>query len=285
VGRRAQGGDAERVWVVTRHAVADAARDYAWPLLLELLEQHRELINNTRLDGPSLYAPLHQAAHGGAPVEVAVRLIGLGAWRTLRTARGERPVDIAARKGHAHLLEVREPVYAHEAPLAVLARIQVHFHEVIRGRVDELVRENDLRLPELEPLLELPRPHLWFAVPGMYGGFSYTLEAAGATSRLISESWCRVCGGFGPAPHHLGCRQHAGGRGVRLTGCGDRRGDTCSRWQPGRSAPCGLASAGSAALAVDIKQGSIIVHRVPRSSLCPSRRGAATLKPCLTVAR
>jgi len=74
--------------VVTRHAVADAARDYAWPLLLELLEQHRELINNTRLDGPSLYAPLHQAAHGGAPVEVAARLIGLGAWRTLRTARG-----------------------------------------------------------------------------------------------------------------------------------------------------------------------------------------------------
>ena len=65
--------------VASRTAVADAARDYEWPLLLALLEQHPELINNARLDGPSLYAPLHQAAHGGAPVEVAERLIrGLG---------------------------------------------------------------------------------------------------------------------------------------------------------------------------------------------------------------
>ena len=184
-------------WVGTRHAVADAARDYRWLLLLALLKKTPELINTTRVDAPSLYAPLHQAAHGGAPVEVAARLIRLGAWRTLRAARGERPVDIAARKGHAHLLELLQPVYAHEVPLDVLARIQTHFHEVIRGRVERLVREHDLRLPELEPLLELPRPHLWFAVAGMYGGFSYTLEAAGATSRLIAESWCRVCGGSG----------------------------------------------------------------------------------------
>ena len=183
--------------VARRTAVADAARDYDWPRLLELFEQHPEFINTTRLDGPSLYAPLHQAAHGGAPVEVAQHLIDLGAWRTLRTARGEQPVDIAARKGHAHLLQALAPVYSHEVPLDVLARIQLHFHEVIRGRADELVREHDLRLPELEPLLELPQPHLWFEVPGMYGGFSYELEAAGAASRLIAESWCRVCGGSG----------------------------------------------------------------------------------------
>jgi len=33
----------------------------------------------------------------------------------------------------------------------------------------------------LEVLLELDRPELWFAVPGMYGGFSIRLEAAGPT--------------------------------------------------------------------------------------------------------
>ena len=193
--RKAETVKDDRVGI--RHAVADAARDYEWPRLLALLKKYPELIDSTRVDAPSLYAPLHQAAHGGAPIDVAERLIALGAWRSLRTARGERPVDIAARKGHAHLLDVLDPVYVHEVPLDVLERIQVHFHEVIRGRVERLVRENDLRLPELEPLLELPRPHLWFAVPGMYGGFSFALEAAGVSSHLISESWCRVCGGSG----------------------------------------------------------------------------------------
>lgn len=184
-------------WVTKRNAIADASRAYQWQHLLKALTGSPELVNTTRLDGPSLYAPLHQAAHGGAPVEVVERLIALGAWRTLRTARGERPVDIAARKGHSHLLGLLEPVFEHQAPEAVLGRIQVHFHEVIRGRAASMVRENELRLPELEPLLELKRPHMWFAVPGMYGGFCFDLEPAGATSRLISESWCRVCGGSG----------------------------------------------------------------------------------------
>ena len=39
-----------------------------------------------------------------------------------------------------------------------------------------LILEHGLRLPELEPLLELGRPKMWFAVPGMYGGFCYRLE-------------------------------------------------------------------------------------------------------------
>ncbi len=181
----------------TRHAVSDAARDYRWPRLLRLLERDPELLNSTRLDGPSLYAPLHQAAHGGAPVEVAKRLIAMGAWRTLRTARHERPVDIAVRRGHRHLFEVLEPVLVRDVPADVLAQIEWHFHEVIRGRVERLVLKGGLRLPVLEPMLELPEPKMWFAVPGMYGGFGYELRAAGATSFLTCESWCRVAGGSG----------------------------------------------------------------------------------------
>jgi hypothetical protein len=41
-------------------------------------------------------------------------------------------------------------------------------------RAAQLVFEEALRLPELEPLLELETPSVYFAVPGMYGGFSYT---------------------------------------------------------------------------------------------------------------
>jgi hypothetical protein len=38
---------------------------------------------------------------------------------------------------------------------------------------------------------------MWFPVPGMYGGFSYRLEAAGVEAKLVSESWSRVVGGSG----------------------------------------------------------------------------------------
>ena len=52
-------------------------------------------------------------------------------------------------------------------------------------------------MPELEPLLELDQPKMWFAVPGMYGGFSYLLESPGVQAKIVIESWCRVSGGSG----------------------------------------------------------------------------------------
>ena len=79
----------------------------------------------------------------------------------------------------------------------MLLKVQAHFHTVIRGRAERLIEEHGLRLPELEPLLELGRPKMWFAVPGMYGGFSCQLEVDGVHPKLVSESWCRVVGGSG----------------------------------------------------------------------------------------
>ncbi len=121
----------------------------------------------------------------------------MGAWRTLRNARGERPVDVARRRGHEHLLAVLEPDYQRQVPAETLRRIQAHFHEVIRERAKDLVEEHSLRLPELEHLLEMARPAVWFPVPGMYGGFSYRLEGEGTGARLVSTSWSRVVGGSG----------------------------------------------------------------------------------------
>jgi hypothetical protein len=54
-----------------------------------------------------------------------------------------------------------------------------------------------MRLPELEPLLELASPKMWFPVPGMMGGFSYWLEETGVNAKLVSESWSRGVGGSG----------------------------------------------------------------------------------------
>jgi hypothetical protein len=183
--------------VRVRQGLADAARSYDWPRVIAIVSEHQELVNATRPDGSSLYAPLHQAAHGGAPAEIVHRLIGLGAWRTLQNVRGERPVDIAERRGHLHLLGILTPDLKRHVPLGILLKLQAHFHTVILGRAEREVREHELRLPELEPLLEFDDLRVWFAVPGMYGGFSYRLETEGVEAKLVSESWSRVVEGSG----------------------------------------------------------------------------------------
>lgn len=192
---RAEGLDA--TIAARREELAARAKACDWDAVLALLEERPFWANATRPGGRSLYAPLHQAAYGGAPVEVVDRLVALGAWRTLRTARGEQPVDIARRRAHEHLVAALTPTLQRTVAADVLSAIQGHFHGCIRGRANELVERSKLRLPELEPLLELPEPQMWFPVPGMYGGFSYRLDRLAGRHVLVAESWCRVVGGSG----------------------------------------------------------------------------------------
>lgn len=181
-----------------RDRLADAARDAHWDVVLPMLQKNPELVNACRPGGTSRYTPLHQAAYHGAPPEVVARLLVKGALRTLRDAKGERAVDIARRRGHDLLVPALEPPQKAPVPPAKLEAMQARFHEVIRGRAAEQVDHASLRLPELDPLTELTLGSaFWFAVPGMYGGFKYWLEAAGENPRLVSESWCRVMGGSG----------------------------------------------------------------------------------------
>ena len=182
---------------MVRHKLANSAKSYDWPAVLQILDQYPSFINAWRLGGKSWYTPLHQAAHGGAPAEIAQELVERGAWRTLPTANGERPYDIALRRGHHHLLPLLSPVYKHHVPLEILAKLQANFHTVIRVRAEALIAKYKLRLPELEPLLEIEEPIMLFTVPEMYGGFNYWLEASGPNAKLISHSWSRVVGGSG----------------------------------------------------------------------------------------
>ncbi|MCA8095153.1 ankyrin repeat domain-containing protein [Burkholderia anthina] len=184
--------------VASRHALADAARNGDWATMLVLAARAPDLVNATRPGGTSLHAPLHQAAYGGAAPTVVAELLRLGAWRMLRDAQGRRPVDIAAARGHRALVDLLTPQPKRSVPHDTLTHIQRHFHAMIVGRIAHL-RVDALRLPELEPLLEFDAqaPRMWFAVPGMYGGFGYALQADGDATTLVSTSWSRVAGGSG----------------------------------------------------------------------------------------
>jgi hypothetical protein len=122
-------------------------------------------------------------------------LIELGAWRTLQNALGERPVDIAEKRRRDAL--ILTPRSKRHVPLGTLLNIQSHFHAVIRGRAAKQVEHYELRLPELEPLLEIEQGPIWFPVPGLAGGFSYDFVAEGAQAKLESKSWCRIVAGSG----------------------------------------------------------------------------------------
>jgi hypothetical protein len=178
--------------VQVRQRLANVAKNYDWHAVFDILHGHSELVNSARPDGRSRYAPLHQAAHGGAPVHVVKQLIAMGAWRGLREAKDERPIDIAKRRGHGHLLGVLEPPDKTNVPSPVLDIIQERFHAVIRGRSGTIVKRHRIRLPDLEVLRELERPQLWFPMPFMRGGFWFHLEPNGRETKLISLSWSRA---------------------------------------------------------------------------------------------
>lgn len=180
-----------------RCALADAAKAFDWPRVLDLLSRYPDWVNSSRPEASSLFSPLHHAAYGGAPLPVVERLVDMGAWRTLLNARGERPIDVAERRSQLHLQSILAPRLRHLVPIGVLLMIQSHFHAVIRGRVNDLVSEQAIRLPQLEPLLEVGHAEMWFPVPGMYGGFRYRLARAGVEALLVVESWCRVAEGSG----------------------------------------------------------------------------------------
>jgi hypothetical protein len=132
-----------------RTRLANAAKSSDWPTLLKIVATNGELINSCRPGGRSLYAPLHKAAHGGAPEDIVRQLIELGAWRTLQNARGERAVDVAERKGHRWLSSALTPEFNHTVPVGVLLKIQWIFHGVIRERIDRQLPSHHLQLPEL----------------------------------------------------------------------------------------------------------------------------------------
>ncbi|TDV45547.1 ankyrin repeat protein [Actinophytocola oryzae] len=179
--------------LANRDALADAARDGRWDEVFARLDEDPSLVNAWRPGGTSWYTPVHQAAWHGVDLPTVRRLLTYGPWLTLRDARGDRPLDIALRGGRAHLDGPLVPVVRNPVSTDTLTALRRHLHGLVRERAAELVDEQELRLPEPVVLTELGDPGLWFAVPGMYGGFHIVLRG----EELAVESWSRVVGGSG----------------------------------------------------------------------------------------
>ena len=181
--------------VAATHRLADAAKTADWDAVFGVLSSSFWLgPNHWRIGGSSWFTPLHQAAWHGAPVEVVDRLVELGAWRSLRNAAGDRPVDVATARGHEHLLEsLASPPVARQRRRKYDAWDR-HLDTLVAERTDSLppvrYRPVATEVLDLEPLDSLSFPY-----PGMYGGFSLTVHRG----RLHVESWCRVVGGSGQA--------------------------------------------------------------------------------------
>lgn len=199
--------------VAAGHRLADAAKTGAWSTVFDMLDDPRTDINAWRPGGPAWFTVLHQAAWHGAPTDVAAELIRRGALRSLRDARGrtahdirchrdlttKHPKGVAAQRRKSLALRERylKPPPSPLAP-ATIRTLDRHLAEVIDGRIRGMLYDGRdphqvLRYPPVDILHEVPGQHLWFPVPGMYGGFDITL----IDDMLTVKSWCRIVDGSG----------------------------------------------------------------------------------------
>lgn len=199
--------------VALSHRFADAAKVGDWSVVLQMLNDPTQQIdvNWWRPGGTAWFTVLHQAAWHGAPVSVVASLIQHGALRTLPESRGRTAYDVFMDcagdiyPSTAVGIDVRSRTVLERLltpPAPTLGRDDIraldnHLAEVIDGRISELyARRNPrevLRYPPVDILHEVPDQHIWFPVPGMYGGFDIRLQ----DDFLDVKSWCRVVGGSG----------------------------------------------------------------------------------------
>lgn len=198
---------------VASHRFADAAKTGDWSIVLQMLNDPTQQvdINWWRPGGSAWFTVLHQAAWHGAPVNVVASLIRHGALLNLKESRGRTAYDVFKDRerelypgaavgidAHSHTVLARllKPP-APKLPRNEIRALDNHLAEVIDGRISALFDGRNpreiLRYPPVGLLHEVPDQHLWFPVPGMYGGFDIRLQ----DDFLDVKSWCRVVGGSG----------------------------------------------------------------------------------------
>ncbi|WP_129336321.1 ankyrin repeat domain-containing protein [Cellulomonas endophytica] len=182
-------------WLLAEHdALADAARDARWAEVTRVLDDAKGVdVNGYRIGGTSWFAPLHQAAWHGAPVEVVDDLRRRGAWLSLPAADGRTPADVARERGHHRLAEVLCPPALDPFVSEDVRGIEARLRELVDGRRRDggLDPGVTMRLPPVAVLAESGSDGVWMPVSGMYGGFLLRARE----NHLYVESWSRMAAG------------------------------------------------------------------------------------------
>lgn len=172
--------------ITAGHKLADVAEAGDWPALFDLLDQNPALsVNQWRPGDPGWLTLLHQAAWHGAPATVVAALIGRGALRSLRDARGWTACDVAVEAGHPKaliaLLNPPPSPLSAEATRALDANLEwaidgsIRAARLLEGHSDHDLRRM-LRYPPVAVLHEAAGRSVHFAIPGLPGGFRVTLR-------------------------------------------------------------------------------------------------------------
>lgn len=124
----------------------------------------------------------------GLPEEELLPLMALA----IRSGVFSEEFTAGLRRVLAESAPVTEAVLAENAP--ELARIEAHFHALIRSRGGDAVDQARLVLPAVQADAETQDDPLWFPIESMQGGFRYWWDASAKRLRLMSESWSSTAG-------------------------------------------------------------------------------------------
>lgn len=172
------------------------AKHGQWERVFSIIEEYPEIINIVQPNEPSFDSVTHIAAKLGATDEIVSQLVDMRASRHLRNAKGQKPIDIAKEYSQPHLFSILEPVNKHEVSEEDILQIETNFHKAImtsdKGLIAELITEQSIRLPQLQPMLELEKLYSWFQIPGYMGGFHYWLRTEDTPLRILSRCQSRM---------------------------------------------------------------------------------------------
>lgn len=94
----------EMALALLKHKLAEAAFAYDWSHVTSLVGAHPDMVNSVRPGGRAKFTPLHQAAYGGAPMDVIKTLIALGADKNAVDSQGQTPMQVAQANGNKALI-------------------------------------------------------------------------------------------------------------------------------------------------------------------------------------
>lgn len=182
--------------------------EHAWLDCLDIIGDFDGYLGNA-IEGEDCPFPsrrwtfLHHAAYYNTPVSVLKVIKESGFVMSFKDFEGLTARDHIKSTCDISYKEFYKPSFKiKNFNTSKVNNIEKSFHAVINSRAKDLVQKHNLILPSIAVLLEeiVKENKYWYAVPGMYGGFTISFEFNSDKTdvdALVTSSWCRVVGGSG----------------------------------------------------------------------------------------